>query len=178
MKNALAVYTPGLPLSGQKLARIARDQGITVRYLAMGGYPGNADEIQKKGLATVNGGALLIVGAFESDTEALVGFDALIANGDRAAIATLLNDGVIRWCELYTGRFDYEKTVKRKPADQAKIDGSVDKVDLSSVKSARTRYMIYNQSRKKSSEQFMTRLAEVLAAATGGVIADYQRPSR
>jgi hypothetical protein len=179
MNNALAVYTPQSSLSGQKLAGVAREEGLAVRYLAGGGYiPGNADEIQKKALATVNGGALLIVGAFESDGEALARFDALIANGDRAAIAGLLNDGALPWCELYTGRFSYEKEIKKKPADKSKIDKSVARDQLAALKAARTRYIIYNQSRKKNGGQLMTRLAESLAAATGGVVADFQRPSR
>jgi hypothetical protein len=179
MKNALAVYTPGSSFSGQKLAGVAREQGIAIRSLAGGGYiPGNADEIQKKALATVNGGGLLIVGAFESDGEALARFDGLVANGDRAAIAALLKDGALSWCELYTRRFSYEKEIKRKPADKSKIDGSVARDELGAVKAARTRYIIYNQSRQKNGGQLMTHLAEVLAAATGGVVADFQRPSR
>ncbi len=178
MKNALAVYTPGLSLNGQKLAGIAREQGINVRYLAGGGYiPGNVDEIQKKALATISGGALLIVGAFESDDDALARFDELISNGDRAAIAALLKDAALPWCELYTTRFSYEKVTKSKPAEKSKIDGSVAKEGLAKVKAARTRYIISNQSRKKNGAQLMTRLAEVLATATGGVVADFQRPS-
>ena len=179
MKNALAVYAPGSSLSGQKLAGLAQEQGLTVRYLAMGGYiPGNADEMQKKALATVNGGAVLVVGAFESDGDALARFGELIANGDRAAIAALLKDAALPWCELHAARFSYEKEIRKKPADKSKIDGSVARNELAAVKAAKTRYIIYNQSRKKNGGQLMTRLAEVLAAATGGVVADFQRPSR
>ena len=78
MKNALAVYTSTSSLNGRKLAAIAGEYGIVVRLLALGGYlPGNADEIQNTALANVNGGALLLVGAFELDASALARFDEL-----------------------------------------------------------------------------------------------------
>lgn len=178
MKNALAVYTRRPSLNGRKLAAIAREHGITVRFLAMGGYiPGNTDEIQKDALTTVNGGALLILGALESDATTLVRFDELIAKRDRAAIATMLKDAELPWCELYTGRFSYEKTIKSKPADKSRIDGSIAKDELAAVKSAKSRYIIYNQSRKENGEHLMIRLAQALATTTGGVVANYQKSS-
>ena len=142
MKAALAVYTRRPSLNGRKLVEIAREHGITIRFLAMGGYtPKNLDEIQKKALATVNGGALLIVGAFESDATTLVRFDDLIATGDRAAITTILKDAELPWCELYTGVFNYEKAIKTKPTNKAKIDGSIAKDELTAVKTAKSRYI-------------------------------------
>lgn len=178
MKNALAVYTSRSSLNGRKLADIAWEHGITLRFLAMGGYlPGNPDENQKKPLASVNGGALLLVGAIESDATSLAQLDEWIAQGDRAAIATLLKDGSLPWCELYTGRFNYQKATTNKPADKTKIDGSVAETELAAVESAKTRYIIFNQSRKKNGEQLMIRLAECLAHATDGVVANYQKPS-
>ena len=112
MKNALAVYTSKSALNGRKLANLVQDRGIQVRFMAMGGYIlSNPAEIQKKALTTVYGGSLLIVGAFESDTETLAQFDTLVALGDRSPIATMLNGGKLPWCELYTSRFNYEKTI-------------------------------------------------------------------
>ena len=179
MKNALAVYTSTSSLNGRKLAAIAGEYGIVVRFLALGGYlPGNADEIQNTALANVNGGALLLIGAFESDASALVRFDELIGMGDRAAIATMLQDAVLPWCELYTSRFSYEKAIQSNPAVKAKIDGSVAKSQRDALKTARTRYVIYNQSRKKNGQELMVRLAESLASAVDGVVANYQKPSR
>ena len=49
MKNTLAVYTSKSSLNGRKLADLAQDHGIHLRYMAMGGYiPSNPAEIQKK----------------------------------------------------------------------------------------------------------------------------------
>lgn len=179
MKNAFAVYSSKSSLNGRGLANLVQARGIQLRFMAMGGYiPSDSAEIQRKALATVNGGALLIVGAFESDTEALAEFDTFVGLGDRPAIATVLNGGKLPLCEFYTSRFNYEKTIKAKPKDKPKIDGSVPKDQLPVLKAAKTRYIIYNQSRKKNGGQLMTRLAEALAAETDGVVADYQRPSR
>ncbi len=179
MKNALAVYTSKPSLNGGKLAALAQDHGIHLRFMAMNGYiPSNAAEIQKKALATVNGGALLIAGSIDDGGELIAEFDELVAAGDRLPIAEMLNAGRLPWCELYTSRFNYEKTVKAKPKDKPKVDGSVPKAQLSMVKDAKTRYIIYNQSRKKNCQQLMMSLADCLASSTDGVVADYERPSR
>lgn len=129
-------------------------------------------------LTTVNGGGLLIVGTIDDAGEAIAEFDKLVEMGDRLPIAQMLDGGKLPWCELYTSRFDYEKTVKAKPNDKPKIDGSVPKAQLSVLKGAKTRYIIYNQSRKKNCQQLMINLADSLATHTDGVVADYQRPTR
>jgi hypothetical protein len=179
MQNALAVYTRKPSLNGRQLAEIAREHDIQLRFMALGGYiHSDPAEVQDKALASGSRGALLLIGAFESDSEMLAQFDRLIVLGDREPIATMLNSGKLPWCELYVGRFNYEKLVKRKPKDKPKIDGSVSKSQLTSLKASKTRYIIYNQSRRKNGGQLMTWLAETLATATGGIIADYQRPSR
>lgn len=179
MQNALAVYTSKSSLNGRDLANLVLGCGIQLRFLAMGGYiPDDPAEIQKKALTAVYGGTLLIVGGFDSDAEALAEFDSFVALGDRSPIATMLNVGKLPWCELSTSRFNYEKTIKAKPRDKPKIDGSVPQEQLPVLKAAKTRYIVYNQSRKKNGGQLMTRLAEALATETDGVVADYQRPSR
>lgn len=179
MQNALAVYTSKPSFKGRDLANLMQARGIQLRFMAMGGHlPSDPSEIQKKALANVNGGALLIVGAFGSDTEELAEFDAFVGLGDREPIATMLNGGRLPWCEFHTSRFNYEKTIKAKPKDKPKIDGSVPEDQLPMLKAAKIRYIIYNQSRKKNGGQLMTRLAEALADEADGVIADYQRPSR
>jgi hypothetical protein len=147
--------------------------------MAMGGYiPSNLAEIQKKALTTVNGGALLVIGTIDDAGMSIAEFDKLIEMGDRLPIAQMLNGGKLPWCELYTSRFNYEKTVKAKPKDKPKIDGSVPKAQLSVLKGAKTRHVIYNQSRKKNCQQLMTNLAACLASHTDGVVANYERPSR
>lgn len=179
MKSALAVYTPKSSLNGRKLADLALACGIQLRFMAMGGYIlSNSSEIHKKALASVNGGGLLIVGTKNDAAESIAEFDKLVEMGDRLPIADMLNGGKLPWCELYTSRFDYDKTVKAKPKDKPKIDGSVPKDQLSLVKGAKTRYIIYNQSRRKNCQQLMTKLADCLASHTDGVVADYERPSR
>jgi hypothetical protein len=179
MKNALAVYTSKPSLSGGRLADLALADGIQLRFMALGGYlPRNAAEIQKKALSAVNGGALLIVGTIDDAGASLDEFDNLVEMGDRVPIAQMLNGGKLPWCELYTSRFDYEKAIKAKPQNKAKIDGSVPKVQLSVLKGTKTRYVIYNQSRKKNCQQLMIALADSLAKRTDGVVADYQRLTR
>lgn len=179
MQNALAVYTSKPSLNGRKLADVAQEHGIQIRFMALGGYiPGDPAAIQKKALAAVNGGALLLVGAFEGDAATLAEFDQLVALGDRTPIAALLNGGRLPWCELYTKRFNYEQMVAKAPKDKAKIDGSVPKGQLPALKASKTRYILYNQSRRKNCGQLMKQLAELLAKATEGIAADYERPSR
>lgn len=179
MQNALAVYGPKTAISGSKLTDLAAASDIAVRFMAMGGYiPSNPAEIQKKSLASVNGGGLLLVGGFASDAPALAKFDQLIQLGDRLPIAELLNGGQLPWCELLTKSFNYEKEIGASPKLKEKIDGSVTKDQLVAVKQAKSRYILYNQSRKKNGGQLMKALAAALAEATGGVVADYKHPGR
>lgn len=177
MQNALAVYTSKPSLKGRRLAEIAQQAGVQIRFLALGGYiPSNADEIQDKALTAGNGGARLVVGAFESDSKTLAEFDGLIQCADQLAIAAILKGAKLPWCELYTCKFSYEDAVKKKPKDKPKLDGSVPKNQLPRLKAAKTRYIIYNQSRRKTAGQLMTRLADLIAGATDGIVADYQHP--
>lgn len=179
MKNALAVYTSKSSLSGRKLKDLALASGIQLRFMAMGAYiPNNSAEIQKKALASVNGGGLVIVGTMYDAAESIAEFDNLVEMGDRLPIAHMLNSGKLPWCEFYTSRFDYDKAITTAPKEKPRIDGSVPKDQLSILQSAKTRYIIYNQSRKKNCQQLMTNLAECLASHTDGVVANYQRPSR
>ena len=179
MQNALAVYTPKSSVNGRKLAEFALADGIQLRFMALGGYlPSNLTEIRTKALATVNGGALLIIGTIDDSGKFIAEFDKLVEMGDRLPIAKMLNDGKLPWCELYTSRFDYEKALKAKPKDKPAIDGSVPKPQLSVLKAATTPYIIYNQSRKRNCRQLMVNLADCLAKHTDGVVADYQRPTR
>jgi len=131
-----------------------------------------------KALAAVNGGAILVIGASESESATLGHFDALIERADRIAIATMLKEAVLPWCELYTTRFSYEKAIRAKPADKQSIDGSVVRGELAGLKASKTRYIIYNQSRKKNGERLMAQLAQGIATASDGVVADYRKPSR
>ena len=94
------------------------------------------------------------------------------------AIAKQLNAGTYAWCELYTARFDYDKTVNSRPQDQAKLEGSVPKAKLPTLKSAKTRYIIFNQARRKNGQLLMTNLADSLANLTQGIVAEHQKPSR
>ena len=179
MKNALAVYTPKSCVKGSQLVDLALGDGIQIRFMAMGGYIlGDPVEVQKKSLTAVYGGAILIVGDIDGATESIAEFDKLVEFGARIPIAEILSGGKLPWCELYSSRFDYEKAVKAKPKDKPRIDGSVPAAQLSIVKSAKTRYIFYNQTRKKNSQQFMITLVDCLARRADGVIADYQRPTR
>ena len=179
MQNALAVYTSKRSLNGGKLIRLASEHGIPLRFMALGGYIlGSTADVQGTALTTLSGGAVLLIGAFEADLDKLSEFDKLIEQGDRQPIAMMLNGGELPWCEHYSGSFDYDKTIERKPKDKSQIDGSVPKNQLPSLKCSKTRYIIYNKARRKNSGQLMARLAEILADATDGIVADYQRPSR
>ena len=82
----------------------------------------------------------------------------------------MLNGGKLPWCELYTSRFDYEQTVNARPKDKPRIDDSVPKNQLSIVKVAKTRYIFYNQSRKKNCQELMIILADALATHTDGLL--------
>lgn len=179
MKNALAVYSGARAVNGQKLFEIALDGGMQIRFLAGGGYiPSNPEEIASKALSGVNGGFLLLVGGIDAKTDGLAEFDAWVASGDRKSITAMLSEGKVPWCEFYTGTFDYEKAIARDPKEKPKLDGAVASQQLSALKKAKTRYIIYNQSRRKNGDELMQRLAAALAAATTGIVAKHSPPSR
>jgi hypothetical protein len=181
VRNALAVYTSKPSLKGGTLIELAGERGVQIRFMALGGYTlgeGDLAEIRGKALAVARRGVYLLIGAFEENAAALAEFDAAVANVDRKKVAALLNEGKLPWSELYVSRFNYEKTVKSKPADKPGIDGSVPKGDLPALKAAKTRYIIYNQARRKEGGNLMKWLAECFAGAGNGVIANYKRPAR
>jgi len=179
MRNVLAVYSPKAPLTGQKLARIAEQDGLQVRYLALGAYiASDATRMQSASLTSVYGGARMIVGAFQDDLEKLAELDAMFALGDRTRIAAMLKDGKLPWCELYVQRFNYKKWIQRSPRDKEKIDGSVPEHQLAALTAARTRYIIDNQSRLTDGRRLMQRLTDLLARDTSGIVSDHQQPSR
>lgn len=176
MQNCLAVYTAKRAINGRKLAEIARSVGIDLRFLALGGQiASNTSEILGKALTGVYGGGLLIVGGFEKDQELLIDFDTRLSQGDQPALARQLNGGLLPWCELYSGKFNYETACQRDAKAKAKLDGSVIKSQLPALKAAKNRYLIYNQSRKKNGGQLMKTLTPALAEAVDGIVADYQR---
>jgi hypothetical protein len=176
MKNALSVFTAKAAITGRTFANVAQQHGIQIRFMALGGYlPSNLSEIQNKPLATVNGGGLLVIGAFEADIQAIDEFDKLVDLGDRSPIAAMLTGGQLPWCELYTSRFSYEQSSKANANQKPKTN---DSVPTSVLKRAKTRYIIYNQSRRKNSQQLMISIADALGNHTDGVVADCQRPPR
>lgn len=179
MKNALAVYSSKSAVKGKKLVELAEAEGLQIRFLALGGYlPGEPEAILKKSLTSTQGGGHLIVGAWEDDAKSLAEYDKHIAKNDRLAISNMLNGGELPFCELYSAKFDYEKTIKQLPKSKAGIDGSVSKQELPTLKSAKTRQIIYNQSRSKTGGKLMRQLTEILSQATGGIVADYKQPPR
>ncbi|QDT54402.1 hypothetical protein Pan44_24350 [Caulifigura coniformis] len=177
MKNTIAVYSSKPAVKGADFIEKAREVGVELRFLALGGFIPHDPELGKR-LHEVRGGASLLVGAFETDASILAEFDKLVADGERESVVTLLNAGQLPWCELYVGKFDYEATVKKKPKDKAGIDESVSARDLPALKAARTRYIVDNQSRKKNGGLLVNAVAKLLATESEGVIADYLRPSR
>ncbi len=177
MQHTLAVYTSKPSLSGRKLADVAKAQGVLLRYLALDIYIPSLD-MQDAALSSVYGGARIVVGAFDSDSESLAQFDQLVGLGDRKPIVDMLSAGKLRWCELYAQRFSYDAWIKRVPQDRAKIDDSVPPHLLPIVKTSKVRYIVDNQSQSTFCRQLMTRLTDLLAEATAGVVSDHQQPSR
>ena len=176
MQNCLAVYTVKRAITGGRLAEIAQSVGIDLRFMALGGQiASNTEAIRGKALPDVNGGALLIVGGFEEDQENLIDFDTRLSQGDQPALARKLNGGLLPWCELYSNKFNYEKACLQDQTAQAKLDASVTKKQLTVLKAAKIRYLIYNQSQTTKGNQLMKTLTPALAEAVDGIVADYQR---
>jgi len=166
-------------MTGRKLAELAERHGVALRFLALGGIlPGDATGIQSQTLAKASGGALLLVGAREPELPVLAELDALAERRDQRAVAALLSAHRLPWCELYAKAFKYDKEVGAQLQNKAKIDSSVPKARLPDLKKAKTRYILYNQSRHKTGGDLMKLLAAALVEACDGLLADYQRPSR
>ena len=181
MKNAISVYSGKGPIKGKRLVELAESQGVRIRYLGLGGHiPSEGETLLTQSMAAASGfgGGRLVAGWLEPDGEQIGEYDRLVAARDQTGVAGLLNGGEIAWCELYVSKFDYEKTVAGSPKDKAAVDGSVDAKDLPTVRSARTRYIFYNQSRRKQGQRLAECLAKITAEATDGVLANDQRSKR
>jgi hypothetical protein len=175
MQHVLVVYSPSRIVTGQKLSDIAKDAGIQLRFMALGGYISTEPEMYSKPLTDNYRGARTIVGGFEEDAKALAEFDGFVERHARDPIAAMLNGGRLPWCEFRCGQISYQKAIAEEPKDKAKFDGSVPKQLLSALKSARTRYIIENYSRRREGRELMERLAEGLALATKGFVARHHR---
>jgi hypothetical protein len=119
--NLQAVYTPGEIVTSAELAEIATQAGQAVRFLAFG-----VIAIPEKFRGTKSPCSTgLLCGWPEPGTDATREFDAACVVNDRDRLEHLLEEGHVRWFELYVNQFDYSRHVEHKPGDQAKIDGSV-----------------------------------------------------
>lgn len=178
MQNLLAVYTPNAPITSLRFARIAAESGYAVRFVNFGVYVTPEKFRGHKASLAAASETYLLCGWQEPGNDHTSQFDAAGDAGDRDAIGTLLKEGDISWVELYTDKFDYQSQVKRFPKNQAGIDGSVSKLQLPLLRSAKARYIFQNKSRRKASGEFMASIAEALARSLDGVVANFVRPSR
>lgn len=177
MKNAQAVYTSKRSITAGKLSDIAAGAGLTLRYLQLGGYAFSRyhDKVPKKGLTNPLNKSLLVVGAREGDRETLERFDGYLADRDNRQMQEMLNAFQLPWVELYSSRFCYDKEVAGDEKHEAKMIAKVPAEKLKDVKAAKTRYIIYNQSRRKVCGGFMSELAAALAEHVGGVVVEHVR---
>ncbi len=149
MANALAVYSIKPAVSGKQIASASIDDGIQLRFLAMGGViPSDPGSFQRS-LRLAGSGAALVVGAFAMDQDALVQFDEFVVTRNRVSLSQLLNNGQLPWVELLTSEFNYERHLKRFPKDKAKLNASVLLGDLPRLTVSKTRYIVFNQSKSK-----------------------------
>lgn len=178
MANALAVYSIKPAVSGKQFASTAIEDGIQLRFLAIGGViPSDPGSFQRS-LRLAGSGAALVVGAFATDQDALVEFDEFVATRNRVSLSKHLNNGQLPWVELLTSEFKYEKHLKKFPKDLAKLDSSVPTGDLPHLRASKTRYIVFNQSKSKRGGELMKRLASLLAAKSNGVVAKHSKPKR
>ena len=122
MANALAVYSIKPAVSGKQFATAAIDDGIQLRFLAMGGLIPSDPRSFQRSLRLAGSGAVLVVGAFATDHDALVEFDEFVATRNRVSLSRHLNNGQLPWVELLTSEFKYETHLKKFPKDQATLD--------------------------------------------------------
>ncbi len=178
MADAFAVYSTKPSVTGKQLAAAATDDGIQLRFLSLGGgIPADPSSFQRS-LRLAGSGALLLVGAFESDRQALKEFDHLVETRDRTSLAKMLNAGQLPWVELMTSAFNYETHLKKFPKDKATLDKAVSSAELADLKLSKIRYIVFNQSKSTRGRELLKRLTSLLAAKSNGVIARHSKPKR
>ena len=178
MTNALAVYSLKPAVSGKQFAIAAVDDGIQLRFLAMGGVIPSDPRSFQRSLRLAGSGAVLVVGAFATDHDVLVKYDEFVATRDRVSLAKHLNDAQLPWVELLTSEFRYETHLRTFPKDKATLDRSVPPNDLPHLRASKIRYIVFNQSKSKTGRELMKRLASLLAAKSNGVVAKHSKPKR
>ena len=178
MANALAVYSIKPAVSGKQFATAAIDDGFQLRFLAMGGLIPSDPRSFQRSLRLAGSGAVLVVGAFATDHDALVEFDEFVATRNRVSLSRHLNNGQLPWVELLTSEFKYETHLKKFPKDKATLDSSVPPDDLPHLRASKTRYIVFNQSKSKHGGELMKRLASLLAAKSNGVVAKHSKMKR
>lgn len=177
MTNAKAVYSSKRSVTAGKLASLASECGMSLRYLQLGGYTFSryANEVPNKGLTDSLNKALLVVGATTDDSDVLSELDEAIATRDHQWIGDLLNSFQLPWIELYSSPFDYHETMASNPKLEQSISASLQGHELIRVIDARTRHIIYNQSRRKICGHFMKQLSMILAKHVDGIVVTHKR---
>ena len=175
MKNARAVYSAKRSITAGSLCSIAGGIGLHLRYLQLGGYVSfrYQDQIPKKGLTNPLNRSLLVVGAHEGESDALEELDTHMSSRNNHAIHKMLNAFALPWIEMYSSTFNYEKDISRTSKLEAKMVAAIPSKTLKHIKSAKTRYLLYNQSRRKISGDFMKELAAALSDHVDGVVIEH-----
>lgn len=170
MKNLYAVYSKRPVITTQKLVSAARKKGLELRFMGLGGImfytEGVATDFFKNHLVD----QVLLVGAFESDQEALARFDNAAKKGESEVARVLLHTDELAWCELYAVGFHY---ASKDEATQRLIDSWTVDDDHPFVKLSSTRYLIDNMSRRKTGRHLAEQVTLLLSDLSDGIITEY-----
>lgn len=177
MSKSLAVYSDKPIVTWGKLASLALESGLSLRYLYLGGsLPHDLEQLLSNKSSSSE--AVLTVGADTEHTEALAEYDRLFARRDQKSIAAMLNGGKLPWCELYNSKFNYVQHLKIFPKDKASLDQLVPESAQPALQAAKRRYIVHNYAGTKENAALMKALAGILQHASQGILVKHKAPKR
>jgi hypothetical protein len=169
MSTAFTVYSKKPLITVRQFADAARNVGLELRFMGLGGYGFHFEQSDKAYYDSPLDGILLI-GAFDSDKANLDQFDAAAKKGDSQFVRVMLHTDTLPWCELYAREFCYDDS---DTSYKKTIDSWTPKEDRPFVIAAKTRYLIHNHSRRKTGQRLTEQAALILRKLSNGVVTEF-----
>lgn len=113
---------------------------------------------------------ILLIGAFDSDTENLKQFDDAAKKDDSLFVRKILHADKLPWCEIYARDFCYNDS---GGSHKKSIDSWTLEEDWSFIHSASTRYLIHNHSRRKTGQRLAENVALILCELSEGIVTEF-----
>jgi hypothetical protein len=165
MSVEASVYTQRPAMSGTQLRELAGRQGLELRFLDLAGMPlGPTDRLDEP----LSGQGYVLIGWTAGDAGTTDAVEQALREGDKTAIDRLGAAGMLGWCQIGCGEFDfgeYEESLKEgREEDEERVPAEV----LERMRGARTEYSFRCGTRPRQCSDLLGKVADLIRRETDG----------